>query len=172
MAASGRLAGWVRRASVATLALIGGAILVAGALRPDGSVAPEPGVVTIRYWEKWTGVQGEAMQAAVDEFNGTVGKAKGIRVELVSMSQIDQKTLISTAAGVPPDIAGLWDTQLAQFAAMDAIEPLDALAAEHGITADRYKPAYWKVVHYDNKLYGLVSTGSVIALHYNTQLFA
>ena len=60
-------------------------------------------------------------------FNNTVGKEEGIWVDFVSMSQIDRKTLISTAAGVPPDVAGLWDTQVLQFASMNALEPLDRL---------------------------------------------
>ena len=49
----------------------------------------------------------------VDWFNNTVGKEKGIYVQYLSMSSINQKTLVSTAAGVPPDVAGLWDHQVA-----------------------------------------------------------
>src|SRR2546429_1660520 len=33
------------------------------------------------------------------------------------------KTLISTAAGVPPDVAGLWDAQVSQFADLNATIP-------------------------------------------------
>jgi len=80
--------------------------------------------VHIQYWDKWTGLEADQAKQIVDAFNSTVGKEKGIWVDFVSMSQIDRKTLISTAAGVPPDVAGLWDTQVLQFASMGALEPM------------------------------------------------
>ena len=89
----------------------------------------------------------------------------------MSTSNIDQKTLVSTAAGVPPDVAGLWDADLVQYAELDALTPLEAMAAAHGITAETYKKVYWDGCHYRGHLYGLVSTPAVIALHYNKRLF-
>src|SRR5436190_23616093 len=71
--------------------------------------------VTVQYWEKWTGDEGAQMRLIVDDFNNSIGKAKHIRVEFMSMGDVDQKTLVATAAGVPPDIAGLWEAQLVQF---------------------------------------------------------
>lgn len=129
------------------------------------------GFTKIQYWEKWTGEEAEGMRRVVDRFNATVGREKKIFVEYVSMSQVDQKTLVATAAGVPPDVAGLWDGQLVQFAAMDALEPLDALAAEFGIQESQYKPVYWRGCTYRGNLWGLVSTPAAIALHYNKQAF-
>ena len=60
------------------------------------------------------------MRVIVNDFNNTVGAQKGIFVRYVSSSTINQKTLVATAAGVPPDVAGLFDVNLVQFAAMDA----------------------------------------------------
>ena len=72
----------------------------------------------------------------------------------------------ASAAGVPPDIAGLWDAQLVQFAAMDALEPLDALATAHGITGDYYKPIYWDACqpHHGNVTRGS-DIGRGVAIH-------
>ena len=47
----------------------------------------------------------------------------------LSTSDIEKKTLIATAAGVPPDIAGLYNQNIPQFASQDALEPLDQMAA-------------------------------------------
>jgi multiple sugar transport system substrate-binding protein len=127
--------------------------------------------VVVDYWEKWTSDEGDQMKEIVNDFNNSVGAEKHIFVRYVSISAINQKTLIATAAGVPPDVAGLWDTNLAQFAAQDALEPLDDLAAEYGITAETYKPVYWDACHYDGKLFALISTPATIALHYNKKLF-
>src|SRR4051812_46240129 len=111
--------------------------------RPTPDPASRDGYVTVRYWEKWTGDEAVSMRQIVDDFNRSIGQAKRIRVEFMSMSTVDQKPLGAPAAGVPPDIAGVWESQLVQFAAMDALEPLDDLAAGHGIDADYYKRVYW-----------------------------
>src|ERR1700722_20457100 len=89
------------------------AALLAFGPRP---IYPHPeGRLRLVYWEKWTGLEAEQMKQIIDDFNNTVGKEKNIWVDYVSMSQIERKTLISTAAGAPPDIAGLWDRQVFQF---------------------------------------------------------
>ena len=128
-------------------------------------------VVVVEYWEKWTGDEGKALQDTVDIFNNTRGREKGIFVNLLSTSGITQKTLVATAGGVPPDIAGLWDAYLAQMAALDSLTPLDELAAKHGITEATYKKVFWDECHYDGKLYALISTPYCYAMYYNAQIF-
>lgn len=159
---------WIKR-SIITLLLLGtAAVLIFG---PRSNTPDVQGRVVVQYWEKWTGNEAAQMRQIVDGFNDTVGKEKGIYVQYLSMSNISQKTLVSTAAGVPPDIAGLWEGQVAQYAALDALEPLDDLAQEHGITPSYYKPVYWKGCCYRGKLYALISTPMSAALLYNKQSF-
>lgn len=134
---------------------------------PRGAPPVDAGLTVVTYWEKWTGEEGRQMQSVVEEFNRSIGKDRGIHVKYLSISQVDRKTLVSTAAGVPPDIAGLWQKDLASFAARGALEPLDDLAAEHGITPDTYKPVFWDMCTYNGRLYGLISTPATVALHYN-----
>jgi multiple sugar transport system substrate-binding protein len=129
------------------------------------------GRVIVDYWEKWGGAEAAAMQAVIDDFNATVGKAKGIYVRYLSMSDIQRKTLVSTAAGVPPDIAGIFEAQVAQYASLDALEPLDELAREHGITPVLYKPVYWKMCTFRGRLWGLISTPSSLGVVYNKRIF-
>jgi multiple sugar transport system substrate-binding protein len=159
---------WIRRLSFAALALVGGIFLVVGSR--DKTEAP-PGAVIVEYWEKWVGTEAAQMQQIVDDFNNTVGRERGIYVRYMSMTDVDQKTLVATSAGVPPDIAGLYDQQVAQYAALGAVEPLDDLAAAHGITEQTYLPVFWKGCHYNGHLYGLVSTPGTIALFFNKQIF-
>lgn len=138
---------------------------------PRGQSEIPDGFVRVSYWEKWTGNEAEQMKQIVADFNRTIGREKKIFVEYMSMSEVHRKTLIAAAAGVPPDIAGLWDGQVVQFASLNALEPLDELAAEFGITRAHYKPAYWNLCTYDGRLWVLVSTPAAIALHYNKHAF-
>jgi ABC-type glycerol-3-phosphate transport system substrate-binding protein len=160
---------WVKRIIFSLLILAGLAFVIYGSPRRDDHIPAD--FVVIRYWEKWVGNEGAQMQEIVDDFNRTVGREKRIFVKYMSMSNVDKKTLVAISAGVPPDIAGLWDQQVAQFAALGAVEPLDDLAAAHGITDQTYTPVYWNGCRYDGKLYGLVSTPAAIALHYNKKVF-
>src|SRR5688572_11188131 len=160
---------YIRPVIFALLLIAAAAFLVRGTPRPDVQIPGD--FVVVRYWEKWTGNEGAQMRVIVDDFNRTVGREKKVHVQYLSMSNIDHKTLVATAAGVPPDVAGLWDQQVAQYAALGAAESLDDLAAAHGIVEQTYLPVYWNGCRYDNKLYALVSTPASIALHYNKQVF-
>ena len=160
---------WIKPVTFACLLLVAIAFLIFGAPPPPPSVAPDTTVV--EYWEKWVGTEGAQMQEIVNDFNRTTGRDKHIFVRYLSMTDVDQKTLVSLAGGVPPDIAGLWDQQVAQFAALEAVEPLDDLAAAHGITAQTYLPVFWNSCHYNGRLYGLVSTGGTVAMIYNKRIF-
>jgi len=145
------------------------AFLVIGSKQPKPDAPPD--FTVVEYWEKWNGPEFQGMKTIVDDFNNSVGKEKKIYVRYMSMSQIDQKTLISTAAGVPPDITGAWDQQVAQYASIGAVQPLDEMAAAHGITKDYYLPVFWNGCSYNGHLYALVSTPGTIALIYNKQVF-
>ncbi len=155
--------------SILTLLIVSAAMILLFGPKPHAH-AP-PGRIVISYWEKWTGTEADQMRQIVDDFNNSVGKDKGIYVEYLSISGVDQKTLTATAAGVPPDVAGLWDPQIAPFAARQALLPLDDLAAAKGIGPGFYKKAYWDVCHYNGHLWGLVSTPAAVALHYNKRQF-
>jgi ABC-type glycerol-3-phosphate transport system substrate-binding protein len=138
---------------------------------PRPSASEPAGRTVIQYWDKWTGLEGQQAKQVVDAFNATVGKDKNIWVNYVSMSQIDRKTLISTAAGAPPDVAGLWDSQVLEFASMNALEPLDDYAAQAGLTRDHYKHVYYDGCQYKGTLYALPSTVWCVALMWNKEVF-
>ncbi len=126
-----------------------------------------PDRVTVIYWEKWTGPEGEAMRRVVNDFNRSQSR---IFVKYLSISGVDTKTLLSTAGGDPPDVAGIWQDQLAQFADVNALTDLSPMAAAAGLGPDYYIPAYWKPLHYRGGLWALPSTPATIALHVQTDL--
>ncbi len=114
------------------------AALAFAPLRASG-VSPEDRTV-VEFWDKWTGVEGEAMQAVVDDFNRSQER---IFVSRLTVSRLDQKMMLATAGGVPPDVAGLWAIYLTTYVENNALLPLDTLAREAGLREENYLPVFW-----------------------------
>jgi multiple sugar transport system substrate-binding protein len=150
--------------------LAAAAVLALGALVESEltvSRQGKPGRVTVVYWEKWTGPEGIAMRKVVDDYNRSQDR---IYVRYLSISGVDTKTLLATAGGDPPDVAGIWQDQLAQFADAKALTDLSQLAAGAGLTPNYYISNYWNQLHYHNGLWALPSTPASIALHVRSDL--
>lgn len=123
--------------------------------------------VTVVYWEKWTGAEGEAMRKIVDSFNQSQDR---IFVKYLSISGVDQKTMLATAGGNPPDVAGIWLDQVYQFSDAGALTDLTSMAKEKGLTRDHYIANYYDPLTYRGGLWALPSTPASIALHVRPDL--
>lgn len=126
------------------------------------------GKVHVTYWEKWTKFEFQAMKDVVDEFNR---RHDDIHVDILSISGIQDKTLMAISGGVPPDIAGLYGTNVTQYTDDHAVIPLDELCAEAGIKAESYIPSFWDIGVVRGHVYALPTTPASVALHYNKKLF-
>jgi multiple sugar transport system substrate-binding protein len=128
--------------------------------------------VHVVYWEKWTGAEAAAMQATVDAFNASQDR---ILVEFLSVSGIDRKTILATAGGDPPDVAGVWVQQIASWADLNAILPFDEFIMADGMSVQqflsRYDEPYAEMTQYRGHVYALYATPSSAALHWNKSLF-
>ncbi|MBN2445505.1 MAG: extracellular solute-binding protein [Phycisphaerae bacterium] len=150
------------------LGLPAAALLLFG---PRGQVDVPPGRTVVHYWEKWSGTEAQVMQTIVNEFNQTVGAKQNIWVDYNSVSNVDQRMLIATAGGDPPDVAGLFDYIIPQFAERGALMPLEDLIADASINLDDFKPIWLQIGRYEGTLYALPSTPYTIGLYYNRRLF-
>jgi len=122
----------------------------------------EPGPLHITYWEKWTGFEGDAMRAVVDAYNK---KQNRIHVDLLTVSNIENKTLLAAAGGNPPDIAGLYGPNVAQYADDSAIIPLDDYCKKYQLGPEHYIPVYWEMGYYNHHVFALPTTPASTALH-------
>ncbi len=128
----------------------------------------KPGRIHIKYWEKWSGFEFDAIKKIVDDFNSSQDK---IFVDLLQTSEIENKAMFAISAGVPPDVAGLYSPNVPHYADERAIIPLDDFCRESGITQGDYIPAYWQLMTYKGKVFALPTTPASTALHYNRGLF-
>ncbi|HKO50867.1 MAG TPA: extracellular solute-binding protein [Polyangiaceae bacterium] len=133
----------------------------------------------ITYWEKWTGFEGEAMAAVIDDFNAQeVAHAKvdrnyaPIEVEKVTISKIEQKLLIAIAGGNPPDLAGHYSFSVAAYADHGALSELGPMLAKSGFDRTRYIEHYMKLGEYRGKTWALPLVPASTALVFNKRLFA
>jgi len=127
------------------------------------------GRTVVDYWEKWTGPEGEAMQRVVDVFNGSQGR---IFVRRIPVSDITSKAKVAIGGGDPPDVLGLYSYSVPQFAYAKAAMALDdAALGEHALDASVYAPAVAKLLTFEGRLWGGVSSTYSLALYRNRAMF-
>lgn len=126
------------------------------------------GPVTITYWEKWTGFEGDAIRAVVDAFNAS---QNDVHVRLMTVSEIQKKLLVAIAGGDPPDISGLYSRNVYTYADRGALSPLENYFQEYRIRPDDFIPIYLKECTLRGKYYALPIAPMTLALHYNRAHF-
>jgi ABC-type glycerol-3-phosphate transport system substrate-binding protein len=147
-------------------------LALAAAVLPGCAPHARDGRVHIVYWEKWTGSEADAMQQVVDAFNRSQDR---IFVEFLSVSGIERKTILAAAGGDPPDIAGIGVAQLASWADLNALTPIDELmqagGADPSVFMARYEDLYADMCRYKGHVFGLPATPAMIAMHWNKTAF-
>jgi len=127
-----------------------------------------PKRIEIEYWEKWTRFEGDAMAAVVNSFNASQDR---IHVTMSVVSDVPLRTLIATAGGNPPDVAGLFDFNVVPYADKNAIMPLDDMLAKAGIKDDYFLPVFIGGCRYRGKTWAVPTTPATVALHWNKEMF-
>lgn len=158
---------FTRRAALTTLA----AAATTAALwpiKPRSAAAIPRGRVILRYWEKWTGPEGDSVQTVVDRFNQTQSRSWVVRVPI---ADITSKVMVAIAGGDPPDLAGLFSYSIPQLAAANAAIPLNEFASRSSpIDPAVYAPAIARLLTINNQQWAGVNTCYTLALYYNKSL--
>lgn len=159
----------IRRSAIGLCLLLPAAyfLLASGCVRPPNDKTPD-GRTIVTYWEKWTGFEGDAMQAVVDDFNKSQDR---IFVQRLPVSSIDRKVMMAAAGGNPPDVAGLWSWAVPIYAEKGALTPLNKFLEAAGVSKTNYIPVFWDICSYRGFTWALPSTPATIALHWNKKMF-
>ena len=135
-----------------------------------GGCAREPDGQTIRFWAM--GREAEVVSTLLREFER---EHPGIRVELqqVPWTAAHEKLLTAFAADGLPDVCQLGNTWIAEFAALDALEPVQArVDASAVIDQDDYFPGIWATNRVDGVLRGVPWYVDTRLLFYRKDLLA
>jgi multiple sugar transport system substrate-binding protein len=158
-----------RRAVIgATLAAGAGALL--WPYTPKSRVDVPQGRVELQYWEKWTGIEGVALQKVVKRFNESQGR---IWVHLVPVSDIASKAMVAIGGGDPPDVVGLYTYNVPGYAEARAVMPLDEFKGFRGggrLADAPYLSGIRDLLHHEGRQWAGVNTCYTLAMYYNRAL--
>lgn len=108
---------------------------------------------TLTFWT--IGREGEAVVKLLPEFEREHPDIK-VKVQQMPLSAAHQKLLTAFAGDSTPDLTQLGNTWLAEFAALDALEPLQArVDASAVVKPDDYFANIWSINRIDGVLYGV-----------------
>jgi len=124
--------------------------------------------LVLEYWDKWTGIEADAMREIVEDYNSSQSE---VEVRYLSVSQIERKLMLAIAGGNPPDLAGIYSHVLSIYAENNALIPLDGLLRNSEIREENYLPVYWKACRHRGFTWGLPTTPSTVALYWNKAIF-
>lgn len=139
------------------------ALCVAGCGRSDDATV-------VRFWAM--GREAEVVGELIADFERT---HPGIRVDLQKLpwTAAHEKLLTAFAGDALPDLCQLGNTWLPEFAALGALEPLDAyVAASSIVDAEDYFPGIWDTNVVDERLLGVPWYVDTRLLFYRHDLLA
>lgn len=139
--------------------------LVLGACGSGG--ADGDGPTTIRFSYLWTGVEAEAVEQIIANFNES---QDDIVVEGISSPDTQQQLTSMSAASGSFDISDHFGNSVGSWASRGILEPLDEHLAANGVDVDDFIPAAMEQMTYDGQLYSVPITVHNIKLLYNQTL--
>ncbi|NPV80295.1 MAG: ABC transporter substrate-binding protein [Firmicutes bacterium] len=132
-----------------------------------GTSAAEKRIV--RYWTGWTGFEAKELQKIIDDFNAT---HPNIEVRMTNVWGQYDKFLTAVAGGDPPEVAScVWTSQIAPFAARDALLPLDQYIKRDKIDPNDFMPGLWRSFDFEGHIYGMAATTNSTMIAYNKGIF-
>ena len=140
-----------------TLALFSAVALILGVLYSMTGTPPSPpeGKTILNVWHPWPGNDGQEFRKLVERFNQTNDKIFVRLLFVPNNLSSSQKLFLSISAGLPPDCTFVDGPQVCEWAARNAIEPIDDLMAQNNIRNDEFWEPCWKQNMFLDKTYAL-----------------
>lgn len=136
---------FARLAGIVALAIL--------AALPAGCSAPAQDGTTLEFWT--IGREGEAVAQLLPAFE-QAHPGIHVHVQQIPLTAAHEKLLTAYAGGSLPDLAQIGNTWIAEFAALHALEPLQARVEQSSVVReDDYFASAWATNRIDGALYGV-----------------
>jgi multiple sugar transport system substrate-binding protein len=136
----------------------------------ESSLSPD--VTVLQFWHPWSAEYADALAEVVAEFNRTHPKIHVNALFMPTGAGENMKFFASVAGGVPPDVIVVDGTQVATWADLGVLRPLDSWVRDCGITADDFWGPCWEQCQYHGKTWALSAAADPnFSLVWNKHLF-
>jgi multiple sugar transport system substrate-binding protein len=137
---------------------------------------PEPlttcgeGTVNIDFWHGLTGPDGSFLLDMVNQYNNENEDNICVSLTVIHWDQFFSKWLSDVGAGNPPDAVLYHINEMPQYASLEAVTPIDDLAAEVGIDLSSFPEAIQELSMWDGQLYGVPLDIHPVGMYINTDI--
>ncbi|MQA11780.1 MAG: extracellular solute-binding protein [Pseudonocardiaceae bacterium] len=136
-----------------------------------GDLAPGETTTSLRYWNLFSGGDGETMKKMLDSYRAAHPRVELEDVTLEWGDRYYTKLAMASAADRAPDVAILHLGRLPAFAPGGLIDPVRPdLLRQTGIRAGQFPPGLWRRSHYGNRLFAIPLDTHPFVLYYNVDV--
>jgi len=160
------------RGRIVTLAIAVIAVVVYICLPVGGRWSPPRDATVIELWHPWGGDFADAFAEVIAEFNRTHPGMHARTLFTPNDLANSTKFYIAVAGHVPPDVTFVDGPQVAEWANMGVLTPLDGFLEEAGITSEDFWQPCWRQCVYNGKVWALTFVADTnFALVWNKRIF-
>jgi len=127
--------------------------------------------VTIKFWNGWTGSDGDTAKKMIQQFNAATSNIH-VDMSIFKWEDFFQKLPAAVRSGNGPDVAAMHLDDMPTQAAQKIIVPLDDVAAALGLKESDFSPLVWKGGLYKGKRYAIPIDVHCLGLYYNKTVMA
>lgn len=135
----------------------------------EAQLPADCGVVSLEYWNPFTGPDGPFMGEMVNAFNES---QENIQVTMTTQAEYYTQLSTAAASNTLPDVAIVHADQVATQVARGILRPIDAIAEEAGITGENFPEAVWNAGEVNGSRYAIPLDIHPMTMFYNADLLA
>lgn len=137
----------------------------------SGFKSDTSGKTVIKYWNGFTGTDGEVMQKIVDEYNASNKLNVEVQMERVSWDTLYQQLATSLPVGEGPDITAFATERIGSYAESGAIKKIDDLYSSKKVDSSKIPEVFNDNLQYKGNYYGVPVNIASLVLYYNKDIF-
>jgi multiple sugar transport system substrate-binding protein len=135
----------------------------------EAQLPADCGVVSLEYWNPFTGPDGPFMGELVNAFNES---HENIQVTMTTQAEYYTQLSTAAASNTLPDVAIVHADQVATQVARGILRPIDAIVEEAGITGENFPEAVWNAGEVNGSRYSIPLDIHPMTMFYNADLLA